>query len=125
MKFKTAKLKESWYSGQDYSFRLSKGSPQRKLRRVMVLLDQISQISGHGEITITSYIRKKKKSSYHYKAQAVDFRTKDKRAGWCLAMIHIGQQLQFLDHTIQLDPHLELRNKPNEHFHLEIDDGSL
>jgi hypothetical protein len=39
--------------------------------------------------------------------------------------MNICQQLRILDDRIQLDAHVELWGTKDQHFHLEIDDGTI
>ena len=95
-----------------------------KLEKVVGLIDDISQLLGEGEITITSFLRPRNMNSYHSVGQAKDIRTHDKSANWLVAMRALYNILR-IDPEIQFVFHDELIGTPNAHLHVEIDDGSL
>ena len=95
-----------------------------KLQDYIHVIDQFSQLIGSGEITITCYHRKGDKK-YHGKLQAADIRTKDKDRTWRDVMLQLFIAVRKGDSRLQFDHHPELVGKPQEHFHIEIDDDSL
>ena len=122
MKFKNAEIGEDW---ERWLNREVPHEPFMRLYRVMLVIDALSQATGHGEITITCFIRALDFDSYHSKAQAGDIRVKDKSKMWYAAMILFRDVLRRLDWQVQLVPHLELYGKAHQHIHVEIDDNSL
>ena len=122
MKYNSHEIKVEW---EHYLNRKPPHEPFMRLYRVMLVIDALSQATGHGEITITCFIRAQDFDSYHYKAQAADFRVRDKSKEWYAAMILFRDVLRRLDWQVQLVPHLELYGTSNQHIHVEIDDNSL
>lgn len=122
MKYKSEEIKADWERW------LNRGIPHKpfmRLYRIMLVIDALSQATGHGEITITCFIRAQDFDSYHYKAQAADIRVKDKSKEWYAAMILFKHVLERLDWQVQLVPHLEHYGTENQHIHVEIDTGDL
>lgn len=122
MKYKTEEIKADWERW------LNRGMPHEPFMRlygVMLVIDALSQATGHGEITITEFIRAQDFDSYHSKAQAADIRVKDKNKEWYEAMILFKYVLARLDWQVQLIPHLELWRKKHQHIHVEVDDNSI
>ena len=122
MKYKNDEIKEDWFHWLN---RPDKHKPFMLLYYVVSFIDDLSKATGHGEITITSFLRLRDMDSYHSKAQAADIRLHDKTKEWYEAMIVFRSVLSRLNWQIQLVPHLKLYNTPDEHIHIEIDDGSL
>lgn len=122
MQFKSDEIKADW---ERWLNRPIPHKPFMRLYRVMLVIDTLSQATGHGEITITCFIRAQDFDSYHYKAQAADIRVRDKNKEWYAAMILFRDVLRHLDWQVQLVPHLELYGEPSQHIHVEIDDNSL
>jgi len=122
MKYKTDEIKVDW---ERWLNREMPHKPFMRLCKVMHVIDVLSQVTGHGEITITCFIRAHDFDSYHSKAQAADFRVNDKNKEWYAAMILFRDVLRRLDWQVQLVPHLELYRTVHEHIHVEIDDNSL
>lgn len=122
MKFKNAEIAEDW---ERWLNREPPHEPFMRLYRVMLVIDALSQATGHGEITITEFIRAQDFDSYHSKAQAADIRVKDKSKEWYAAMILLRDVLRYLDWQVQLVPHLELYGTKSQHIHVEIDTGDL
>jgi len=122
MKFKdedTGKLWYQWVNKEPVH------KPFLRLHRTLLIIDDLSKLTGHGEITVTEFLRPKGSGGYHPEAQAADFRVKDKSKEWYEAMILFKYVLSRLDWQVQLVPHLELWRKDHQHIHVEIDDGSL
>ncbi len=122
MKHKTDEIKadfERWL-GREIPHK-----PFMRLHRIMLVIDALSQATGHGEITITCFIRAQDFDSYHSKAQAADFRVRDKSKEWYAAMILFRDVLRRLDWQVQLVPHLEIYGTERQHIHVEIDDNSI
>ena len=90
-----------------------------ELRKLIEIIDQLSIDSGHGEITITSYIRPNKNSLHHY-GQAVDIRVKDKPVSWYIAITELGKALALFDKRWRINPHYELYRQEHQHIHLEV-----
>ena len=122
MKYKTDEIKADW---ERWLNREVPHEPFMQLYRVMLVIDALSQATGHGEITITCFIRAQDFDSYHAKAQAADYRIRDKSKEWYEAMILFKPVLARLDWQVQLVPHLELWRKDSQHIHIEIDDNSI
>ena len=91
-----------------------------ELRKLVEMIDRLSKDSGHGEITITSYIRKNNKKSLHYYGRAVDIRVRDKPVEWYIALCSIGVALAALNPKWRINPHYELYSEPEKHVHLEV-----
>jgi len=89
------------------------------------VIDGLSKATGHGEITITNFMRAQDFNSYHSKAQAADISVKRKRKNWFEAMVLFKHVLLRLDWQCQFDLHLKQYNMANQHIHLEIDNGEL
>jgi len=123
MKYKTDEIEADWYRWLNRS--KPSNEPFMRLYRVMLLIDALSQATGHGEITITCFIRAQDFDSYHSKAQAADFSLKGKSKEWYAAMILFRDVLRRLDWQVQLVPHLEIYGQDHQHIHVEIDDNSL
>lgn len=122
MKYKTDEIKADW---ERWLARPVPHKPFMQLYMIMLAIDSLSQATGHGEITITCFIRAQDFDSYHAKAQAADIRVRGKPKEWYAAMILFRDVLRRLDWQVQLVPHLELYGKDSQHIHVEIDDNSL
>ena len=122
MQYKTDEIKADWVR---WLGRSVPHEPFLRLYRIMHVIDALSQATGHGEITITCFVREKDFDSYHSKAQAADFRVRDKTKEWYAAMILLGHVLERLDWQVQLVPHLELYGTERQHIHVEVDDNSI
>jgi len=122
MKFKSEDTGILWYKWLN---RTPVHEPFLRLHRILLVIDDLSKVTGHGEITVTSFLRAKDFDSYHSKAQAADIRVKDKRKEWYAAMILFKHVLERLDWQVQLVPHLDIYGTENQHIHVEIDDNSL
>lgn len=122
MKHKTDEIKADW---ERWLNRPIPHKPFMRLYRIMLVIDALSQATGHGEITITCFIRAEDFDSYHSKAQAGDFRVRDKSKEFYEAMILFKPVLSRLDPQVQLIPHLKLYNRNEQHVHVEVDDNSL
>lgn len=122
MKFKNAEIAEDW---ERWLNRELPHEPFMRLHAIMLVIDALSQATGHGEITITEFIRTQDFDSYHCKAQAADIRVRDKSKDWYRAMILFADVLRRLDWQVQLVPHLELYGTKRQHIHVEIDTGDL
>ena len=120
MKFKTEEIRKDWERS------LAKGKPTfMQLYRIMLVIDALSQATGHGEITITCFIRPHDFDSYHSIEQAADFSLRGKSKEYYAAMILFKWVLFRLDPQVQLVAHLELYGTDHRHIHVEIDDNSL
>lgn len=122
MKFKSEKIRKDWLHWVN---RTPPHEAFMRLYRIMLALDDLSKATGHGEITITCFIRAQDFDSYHSKAQAADIRVRDKSKEWYAAMILFRDFLMRLDWQVQLVPHLEMYGTKQQHIHVEIDDNSL
>lgn len=122
MKFKSEDAGKLWY---EWLNRKPAYKPFLRLHQILRVIDDLSQATGHGEITITCFLRPQDFDSYHSKGQAADIRVKDKSKEWYAAMILFKHVLERLDWQVQLVPHLELWRKDHQHIHVEIDDGSI
>lgn len=122
MKFKDEETGKLWYQWLN---RTPVHKPFLRLHRILLVIDDLSKATGHGEITVTGFLRPQDFDSYHYKAQAADIRVKDKSKEWYAAMILFKHVLERLDWQVQLVPHLELYGGEHQHIHVEIDDNSL
>lgn len=122
MKFKTDEIKLDW---ERWLNRAVPHEPFLQLREVMLVIDALSQATGHGEITITCFIRAQDFDSYHFKAQAADFSLRGKSKEYYAAMILFREVLRRLDWQVQLVLHLELYGGDHRHIHVEIDDNSI
>lgn len=122
MKYKTDEIREDW---ERWLARPTPHKPFMQLYAIMLVIDALSQATGHGEITITEFIRAQDFDSYHSKAQAADIRVKDKPKEWYAAMILFKHVLERLDWQVQLVPHLELYGTKHQHIHVEIDTGDI
>ena len=119
MKFKENKDESAWNA--DLTYR--NPAANAKLRAVASLVDQFSQVTGNGEITITEYIRPGARRSHHSILQAVDIRVRDKTRAFYWGMEILGKLLRQFDEQIQFDMHKPLYGKPEQHIHVEIDTG--
>lgn len=88
------------------------------LREFIEILEQISVMTGHGEITITDYLRDNPRSLHHY-GKALDGRVNDKPLRWHVAMAKIGEALAILNPQFRMNPHFDDR-KTQPHIHIEI-----
>ena len=122
MKCKNEEIKADW---ERWLGRPVPHEPFMRLYRIMLVIDALSQATGHGEITITCFIRAQDFDSYHSKAQADDFRVRDKSKEFYEAMILFKHVVARLDPQVQIVPHLELWRKEHQHIHVEIDDNSI
>lgn len=122
MKFKGDEIRQDWERWRD---RPKPHEPFMRLYKILLVIDALSQATGHGEITITCFIRAKDFDSYHSKAQAADIRVRDKAKDWYAAMILFRDVLWRLDWQAQIVPHLELYGTAQQHIHIEIDDNSI
>lgn len=122
MKFKNDKDAEQWRSPPV----IEGANPpmMSRLQEYAHVIDQFSRLIGGGEITVTCYFRPGDKG-YHGKLYALDIRTKDKSRRWKDAMLRLFIAVRRGDPQLQFDSHPELRGKPQEHFHIEVDDNSL
>lgn len=120
MKYKTDEIQADWERS------LAKGKPAfMRLYRVMLVIDALSQATGHGEITLTDFLRAQDFDSYHSIEQAGDISVKDKPRKWYAAMILFKWVLFRLDPQVQLVAHLELYGTDHRHIHVEIDTGDI
>lgn len=122
MKFKDEDTGKLWY---EWLNRYPVHEPFLRLHRILLVINDLSKVTGHGEITVTEFLRPQDFDSYHSKAQAADFRVKDKSKEWYAAMILLRDVLRRLDWQVQLVPHLELYGTVDQHIHVEVDDNSL
>ncbi len=90
------------------------------LRQFFQVLETISKLTGHGELTVTSYVRRTNKKSFHYWARALDFRIKDELTIFYLGMIMVGKAFEFFNPRFRMQPHPELFRKSGQHIHIEI-----
>jgi len=94
------------------------------LRKVLALIDWISELLGFGEITITDFLRDGDEwlhSLHHRKyARAADVRVRDKSVAWYVAMMLFGQCLHLLNNNIRFNMHYDTYRKDNQHIHVEI-----
>ena len=90
------------------------------LRMFAEQIDKISKLTGHGPITITSYIRNDNIHSCHYWGRALDIRVKDKPRTWYWAMVEFGKAMALLNPQFRMNPHSEIYRRNNQHIHIEI-----
>lgn len=117
MKFKTNKDKSLW----DASTTCKDKDANAKLKAVVQIVDLFSQVTGNGEITITSYWRPQNTRSFHSILQAVDIRVRDKTLAFYWGMEALGKLLRQFDEQIQFDMHKPLYKTKDRHIHIEID----
>lgn len=122
MKFKSEETGKLWYQWVN---KQPAHEPFLRLHRILLVINDLSKATGHGEVTVTDFLRPQDFDSYHSKGQAVDIRVKDKNKEWYEAMILFKHVLARLDWQVQLVPHLELYGNLGQHIHIEIDDNSL
>ena len=96
-----------------------------KLKELIALIERFTQITGCGEITITSYYRPLDHDSYHSILQAVDIRSKDKPESWKVAIGLLSLALKAVAPTFQIHMHPELKGTHDEHIHVAIKDGAI
>ena len=96
-----------------------------RLKELIAFIERFTQMTGSGEITITSYYRPLDQDSYHSILQAADIRTKDKPESWKVAMGHLSLALKAIDPTLQIYMHPELKGTSDEHIHVAIKDGAI
>jgi len=99
--------------------------PFMRLYKVLLAIDALSRATGHGDITVTDFLRAQDFDSYHSKGQAADIRVRGHARNWYEAMVLLKHVILKLDWQCQIDLHLELLNKDQQHLHVEIDDNSL
>ena len=99
------------------------GEANMLLRLFVEQVDRLSKLTGHGPITITSYIRNDNIHSLHYWGRALDIRVKDKPTSWYWAMCEFGQAMGLLNPRFRMNPHNELYGKEHQHIHIEIRDA--
>lgn len=100
----------------------SKDKDVQDLVWMLELIDNISVRTGHGEITITSLMRIDNPNSLHYfkyKGRAADFRLRDKKVVFYLAMVFLGKMFELLNPKFRFQPHPELFRKGPQHIHIE------
>ena len=118
MRFKTINQKYRWQI-----------SGNRKLRNLLDILDDFTQMFFDKEIVITSTIRKRVegKLSYHPLGQAVDIRTKDVEdiivTGWIVMIAAINAQGNNYNFEGKFTWLHENKGEANEHFHLQLRKG--
>ena len=83
------------------------------------LIDSISVRTGHGEITLTSILRKNNPASLHYYWRGIDFRLKDKSVVFYLAIVSLGKVFEYLNPKFRMNVHAELFRKQQQHVHIE------
>ena len=116
MKFKTRQIK------RDYNDLNLKASPENILLRQFVeVIDTMSRLTGHGEVTITDYLRTNPRSLHHY-GRALDLRTKDKSNSWYWAMSLLGLAFWAFSKQFRVQVHKELKDTKDQHIHIEIRD---
>ena len=96
-----------------------------KLKELIGLIERFTQITGCGEITITSYYRPLDHNSYHSILQAADIRTKDKPETWKEAIGFLSLALKAIDPSLQIYMHPELKGTLDEHIHVAIKDEAI
>jgi len=92
---------------------------QGKLFRYLDIIDNICQILGFGEITITDYLRDNPKS-LHSLGLAADIRVRDKPALMYLSLHTICKAIETVDKRLRTNFHYDMYGKPNQHIHVEI-----
>lgn len=118
MKFLNEQIRKDWND-----LTLHKSEENMLLRQFLELIERISKMTGHGELTITSYLRNKEgdnKRSFHFWARGVDFRIKDKSTAFYLGVAFLGQAFAFFDSRFRIQVHPEHFRENNQHIHLEI-----
>lgn len=118
MKFKTTQIERDFRCTEGLTLK------QQQLREYADLIDRLSTLSGHGEITITDMFRYGDRwiHSLHHRnyGKAVDIRVKDKTAWWYAAMAMLGYVLNELNPKFRMNPHWELHGTDDAHIHIEI-----
>lgn len=92
---------------------------QGKLFRYLNIIDDICQILGMGEITITDYLRPDPKS-LHSLGLAADIRVKDKPILMYLVLHTICKAIESVDKRLRTNFHYDIYGKPNQHIHIEV-----
>jgi hypothetical protein len=100
-------------------------SANAKLKELIAFIERFTQMTGCGEITITSYYRPMDRNSYHSILQAADIRTKDKPDSWKKAIGLLSLACMAVSPTLQIFMHPELKGSPDEHIHVAIKDGAI
>lgn len=123
MEFKTDKISLDWVLKP----------PPASLKFHAKLMDTARQLFADKKpLTITDFLREPtSKPSFHPKGQAYDMRTHDmapeirqKMLAWARISANLINEriLKGKKMEIQVEPHFKLWDKPNEHFHIELDD---
>jgi hypothetical protein len=117
-KYKTPQIRDDYNRvGGEYS------TPENLLLKLFVkIIDDITTMTRHGDITITSYIRKDNPHSLHFYGRAVDVRVKDKSLAWYMAMEHAVHLFHLLNPRFRIQIHLNQYNTIHKHIHIEIRD---
>jgi len=118
MQFKTTQIASDFRNTNELTLK------QQQIREYADLIDKISVLTGHGEITITDMLRSGDRwiHSLHHRnyGQAVDIRVRDKTMWWFAAMAKIGDFINDLNPKFRMNPHWELLKTENRHIHIEI-----
>ena len=96
-----------------------------RLKELISLIERFTQVTGCGEITITSYFRPDDRGSYHSILQAADIRSKDKPESWQEAIGFLSLAFKAVDPSLQIYMHPDLKGTPDEHIHVAIKDGAI
>ncbi|MEA1998218.1 MAG: hypothetical protein U9N61_02680 [Euryarchaeota archaeon] len=118
MRFKHGRDRKDYYGPPRMEYDRAANA---KLKRVLKFIDDFSQLTHCGEITITSYYREGD-PKLHGIWQAADIRCHewDKPRWWYRVMELVGWLLSQRDNQIIVYRHLALLGKPNEHIHIGI-----
>ena len=114
MRFKTEQIKQEYTT-----YKATYPTEQTKLFRYINIIDDICQLCGWGEITITSYLRDDPKS-LHSLGLAADVRVKDKPLLMYLTFHTICKAIETVDHKLRTNFHYDMFTTPNKHIHVEI-----
>ena len=92
---------------------------QGKLFRYLNIIDNLCQLLGFGEITITDYLRDNP-NSLHSLGLAGDIRVRDKPALMYLFLHTICKAIESVDRRLRTNFHYDIYGKPNQHIHVEV-----
>lgn len=127
MRFKTEEIERQW----------AQESPPFALKLLAELMDKYRRWCLDGSpLTVTEFIADRQHKSYHPKGQAFDGRLNDFENGdHRMLFIEFARDAaafvtkwflrkRKLNGELQIDPHPELWGKPEQHIHIELDDGN-
>ena len=118
MRFKTKKIERDFRNHEDLTPR------QRQIREYADLIDRVSVLAGHGEITITDFLRSGDRHihSLHHRnyGQAVDIRVRDESVQWYYAVVSLCRSLELLNPLFRVNPHFTDYRRDQQHIHIEV-----